>query len=67
MKNPSIRGGTEVTYIQTDAKINSGNSGGPVFLGDKVVGVSTFKNVGPGVEGLGFAVHYAEILRFIQE
>lgn len=31
---------TELLTIQIDAAINSGNSGGPVFLGNKVAGVA---------------------------
>lgn len=31
---------TELLKIQIDAAINSGNSGGPVIMGNKVVGVA---------------------------
>lgn len=31
---------TELLAIQIDAAINSGNSGGPVIMGDKVAGVA---------------------------
>ncbi len=43
--------------IQTDASINSGNSGGAMFdsLG-RLVGVVNAKYVDEGVEGLGFAI-----------
>ncbi len=50
-------GGSLWTVIQTDAAINSGNSGGPLFLneGDErmLVGINTFNL--RGAEGLGFA------------
>lgn len=79
--HPSINlpagAGKEVLYIQTDAPINRGNSGGPLFLGDKVVGVNTFKksdiatssggsaiNLG---EGLNFAAHHTEVTRFLKD
>ena len=55
-----------VLVIQTDAAINPGNSGGPLFLGDKVIGVNTQKLVKTDIEGLGFAIHYSEILKFIE-
>lgn len=56
----------DVLFIQTDAAVNPGNSGGPLFLGDKVIGVNTQKLVKTEIEGLGFAVHYSEVLKFIE-
>lgn len=56
----------DVLFIQTDAAVNPGNSGGPLFLKDEVVGVNTQKMVKTEIEGLGFAVHYSEVLRFIR-
>ncbi len=46
-------------YIQTDASINHGNSGGPLINRDgKVVGIDTalFNPVGEGFIGIGFAI-----------
>lgn len=46
-----------VKYIQTDASLNSGNSGGPLITADgKVVGVVSWKISGVGIEGLAFGV-----------
>jgi serine protease Do len=53
----NIRGGTPLyqDFIQTDASINFGNSGGPlVGIDGKVVGVNTAIN--PGATGIGFAI-----------
>ena len=49
--------GTKYTCIQTDAAINSGNSGGALINSDgKVIGINTLKLSGTGVEGIGFAI-----------
>lgn len=44
-------------YIQTDASVNSGNSGGPLISKDgSLIGVVNAKLKGFGVEGIGFAI-----------
>ena len=53
--------GRTMTLIQTNAALNSGNSGGPLINGyGQVIGINTMK-IGAfsdyaGVEGLGFAI-----------
>ena len=43
--------------LQTDAAINSGNSGGPLCNSNgQVIGVTNMKLVSSGVEGMGFAI-----------
>lgn len=57
-KQRNIRSGPYDTFIQTDAAINKGNSGGPLFnLDGDVVGVNT-AIISPtgGSIGIGFAV-----------
>ncbi len=52
-----IFSGFEGNFIQTNAQISPGNSGGPlVDAQGKVLGVNTKKKVGNAIEGLGFAI-----------
>ena len=57
-----------MVYVQTDAPINSGNSGGPlVDLDGYVVGLNAFiMTKGGGSEGLGFAIP-ASTVQFVSE
>ncbi len=49
--------GKKYTLIQTDAAINSGNSGGALVNSEgKVIGVNTLKLSGEDIEGMGFAI-----------
>ena len=49
--------GTSYTLIQTDAAINSGNSGGALVNSQgQVIGINTLKLEGTGIEGMGFAI-----------
>ena len=49
--------GSKMSLIQTNAEINSGNSGGGVFkLTGELVGMVIAKSVGDDLEGLGFVI-----------
>lgn len=49
--------GKTYTLIQTDAAINSGNSGGALVNSKgQVIGINTLKVSSTGVEGMGFAI-----------
>ena len=65
--------GTVMNMIQTDAAINSGNSGGPLFnMKGEVVGITTAKysgssSSGASIEGIGFAIPMDDVLEELQE
>ncbi len=60
--------GTTYNLIQTDAAINSGNSGGPlVSSSGKVIGINTVKIAATGVEGMSFSIPINEVLPIVEE
>ena len=65
-------GGRTMTLIQTNAALNSGNSGGPLLnCYGQVVGINTMK-IGDymssaGVEGLGFAIPSATVKEIVDQ
>lgn len=53
--------------IQTDASINSGNSGGPICnIKGEVVGITSSKLMGTGIEGMGFAIPINSVMDVIE-
>jgi serine protease Do len=67
--NDAARSGGDIEYIQTDAAINRGNSGGPLFnMAGDVIGVNTaiFSPNGGSV-GLGFSIPSNDAKRFVTE
>ena len=56
------------SLIQTNAAINSGNSGGAlVDSNGKLIGINTAKISAEGVEGIGFAIPIDEAMTIVQE
>ncbi len=65
--------GTTIHMIQTDAAINSGNSGGPLFnMYGQVIGITTAKysgssNSGASIEGIGFAIPINDVMALVDD
>ena len=54
--------------VQTDAAINSGNSGGPLCNSNgEVIGINSMKLVSSGVEGMGFAIPIEDALEYAEK
>ncbi len=65
--------GRTINMIQTDAAINSGNSGGPLFnMKGEVVGITTAKysgssTSGASIEGIGFAIPMDDVVGMVED
>ena len=65
--------GTVINMLQTDAAINSGNSGGPLFdMNGNVIGITTAKysgssDSGASIEGLGFAIPMDDVVDMLAD
>jgi len=65
--------GVPINMLQTDAAINSGNSGGPLFdMKGNVIGITTAKysgstSSGASIEGIGFAVPINDVMLIVED
>lgn len=68
MPNPFYTAAGTKKWIQTDAAISPGNSGGPLFNeNDEVIGVNTWGRIDDGSQNLNFAVHCSEVKKFLKK
>ena len=57
-----------MSVLQTDASINSGNSGGPLANANgEVIGITNMKLVSEGVEGIGFAIPIEDAVNYAKQ
>lgn len=60
--------GTPMLLMQTDASINSGNSGGALFnRAGRLIGIVNAKAKGEGIEGIGFAIPIDVAMNVVQQ
>lgn len=68
--NREVQATDKASYvaIQTDAAINSGNSGGALVNSNgEVIGINSLKIAGTGVEGIGFAIPISSTTDVIEQ
>lgn len=65
--------GSQINMLQTDAAVNSGNSGGPLFnMKGEVIGITTAKysgttSSGTTIEGIGFAIPMDDVANMLED
>lgn len=64
----TLESGEEVNMFQTNAAINNGNSGGPVYnIKGEVVGIASAKYASDKIEGLGFCIPIDDVKTMISD
>jgi len=64
----TVESGETINMFQTNAAINNGNSGGPVYnMNGEVVGIASAKYASEQIEGLGFCIPVDDIKKIITD
>ena len=72
-RNITMSDGNAINVLQTDAAINSGNSGGPLFnIYGEVIGITNAKYSNNGssdasIEGIGFAIPINDVIDLVTD
>ena len=65
--NRKLTGETSL-FIQHDAAINSGNSGGPLFdMNGNVIGINTLKLASDDIDNMGFAISIQTVRQYLEK
>lgn len=60
-----LKAGPPIEFVQTDTPISPGNSGGPLFIKNVVIGVNDWVRVDKASQNLNFSVSYNEIREYL--
>ena len=64
----TVESGRTINMFQTNAAINNGNSGGPVYdINGEVVGIASAKYASDKIEGLGFCIPIDDVKEMITD
>lgn len=67
-RTTTTKTGAELNYIQTDAAINHGNSGGPLFNAQgEVIGVNSMKIADGSTDNMAFAIPINDVMEIVTE
>lgn len=67
-RNVKVESGEVINMFQTNAAINNGNSGGPVYnMNGEVVGIASAKYASDTIEGLGFCIPIDDVYDMISD
>lgn len=67
-RSVTVESGDTINMFQTNAAINNGNSGGPVYnMNGEVVGIASAKYASEKIEGLGFCIPIDDVKEMLAD